>query len=479
MPDMIVFEELGEGLTTTIDGSSELVVTGHGLVGESVVEWIYGFGQILLYRSNVGTAVEDVTLIVGFGVIPFAPAYSATMPVDECEGFGEVPLYGAGTTEDTLLLGLGELMLTGEATVVGAFIPPGDEPFIELYEWLLVESQDEVREILSAHARFDAGGGVIAQGTYKAAINELLTANTQLRVVLEAVLSDSAVASAVLAGDKSVVTAITDALQLSGEATSLVSALALLADALALAGSARSVIEEELLDAAELADALEASARALEALVSTVVVDAMQQGLAVLSVLVHDSLEVEDELTPQASLLAALEESIGLSLSLTLDGVPYLGIAMNTETRGVTEYGNYNFSGLAEYGDTMYGVGPAGLYQLEGETDAGAEIDAFVRTALLRLGAGKEVRIDSAYLGYRSDGTLQLKVTHIDSRGSKRGYVYDLQELPAADNRPGRIKVGKGLKSVYWSFELSNTDGADFDLDMLEIFPLVLNRRLP
>ena len=66
-----------------------------------------------------------------------------------------------------------------------------------------------------------------------------------------------------------------------------------------------------------------------------------------------------------------------------------------------------------------------------------------------------------------------------DNAGQKVGYVYDLVAAPAGAPQPGRFKVGRGLKSVYMAFELGNVAGSDFAADVLEIRPLVLDRRLP
>jgi hypothetical protein len=40
------------------------------------------------------------------------------------------------------------------------------------------------------------------------------------------------------------------------------------------------------------------------------------------------------------------------------------------------------------------------------------------------------------------------------------------------------VKIGKGLRSRYWQFELVNIDGADFDLDTIEFHPVLLTRRV-
>lgn len=477
MPNTIVFEELDTAPPESLEALSELVLSGAGLIAPAE-DIAFGFGEISVTQANVGTSIEDVELIISFGELPFAAAYSFIMEVDEVEAFGEIPLAGAGTTEPSLILGFGELGLAGTAVIGLEAIPVGDGLVQEVQEGIFMESQSTSDMVLSVVASVLGQTSVLTTLSAMASRTEQLSFATQLRLLFEAAVAEGVDFTAGALADRIATVAALDALEISGQATSLLSAVAMLADAIALAEAATSVQETDVADAAALADTLETKLLAIADVISEIVVDAAAQGLAVVSVLVDEQLVAGDELTMQAIYTAAANEQVTLALSVAFDGVPYLGLSMNAETKGVTEYDNYNFSGLAEFNGTLYGVGEAGLYKLEGDDDAGAEISASLRTALLRLGAGKETRIDSAYLGYRSNGTLQLKVTYIDSRGSKRSYVYDLQELPARDNRPGRVKVGKGLKSVYWSFELSNTDGADFDLDVLEILPLAFTRRL-
>jgi hypothetical protein len=39
------------------------------------------------------------------------------------------------------------------------------------------------------------------------------------------------------------------------------------------------------------------------------------------------------------------------------------------------------------------------------------------------------------------------------------------------------VKMGRGVKSRYWQFTISNVDGADFEIDELVLLPIILKRR--
>jgi|TARA_B110000879_G_C10684434_1_gene322985 hypothetical protein len=81
-------------------------------------------------------------------------------------------------------------------------------------------------------------------------------------------------------------------------------------------------------------------------------------------------------------------------------------------------------------------------------------------------------------MGYTSSNELVLKVMSVDD-GELFEHWY--KASPVGSNtapRTGMVEVGQGLRSRYWQFELTNVDGGDFELDVLELYPLFLGRRV-
>lgn len=436
-----------------------------------------GYGELALLQANAAESIGAPTFGAGDGSLPLLAGYSFAPLVEEAAaGDGELLLYGTGF--EAADYGNGQLRLYG-AGLVGEPYFVDDEPYAELYEWLAIEDTSLGQETLSVEARLSGITSMTTNATLLTTIVDLLRISERLRIVLEALVSDTLVVDALLQGQPVAMTALTDTLLLTGDATSTVAAMAVLSDLLALQQALVSVQEGELSDSAELAGELDGLVRALEALVSTAMFSETLLGLAVLTVLVPESLNASVELEGVALYQAIIDEGLAFSVGFALDGVPYVGLAMNATTRAMSEYDAFNYNSLAWYNGRLYGAGPAGLYRLEGATDAGNPIAAYFRTAMQRLADGKECRVSSAYLGFRSNGELQLKVVFIDAAGEKVGYVYDLAQAPTGAPQPGRFKVGRGIKSVYMAFELGNVAGADFAIDVLEIRPLVLDRRLP
>lgn len=470
----ILFEELDDTPTeATGSGFGEIPLVGFAYDDIEALGGL-GFGEIPIFHYTAPGYIPPVPVWgEGFGEIALVAAYSFGPAVlAPADGFGEIPLSGYGYW--TAHYGLGEISLFGYGYENLGY---DDDPDVELAEWLYIGDTNEVREVLHTRAAVALTTPLTVTGRYAAALQETLRARDSIGIIFEVVVNVPLVASATLQGDRLAAAALIDAVSFAGVALTSVSALANLADALVLYGAGIVVQEGDVVDTAELADIIDASARAMVALLSSVAVSGAAEGLGVFSVLVDDAFVVDETLTPTASFLAALAEAVEFTATVTIDGLPFWALAMSAPNKAVTEYTAFDINSLTEFNGQLYGAGAAGLYLLEGDDDAGEPIEATLRTGLLRLANGLHARIDSAYLGYRSDGTLKMKVVYTGEDGIKRGQVYDLQELNARDNRAGRIKVGKGLKSVYWAFELSNTDGADFGLDMLEILPLVMARR--
>ena len=431
-------------------------------------------------EQRVGGGVEapEVDTIQAYCEIPLELGYTVAYEVGTADAELDLPVTIESYVDvDTIA----ELLLpiSVAATSPLGMVPIGDEPFVEIEEAMLGTTAIEAKELLAVLERFVGASlaqtmvdRVIAQG-------ESLNIRTKLTLVLEAMAVDTAAFQEVVEGVPVATIAMVDALQLAGAAEGSVSAMAILSDLVALSAAVASVQEAEATDDAALAEEVEGLARALESIVTTAVFSDTVQGLAVLTVVVPEGLQVATVPEALASRVAEVADTLPLAVSFDFEGVPYVGLSMNTATKGITEYDSFDYNSLAWFNGKLYAAGAAGLYRHDAATDAGEPINAYLRTAMQRIAGGKAARISDAYLGFRGDGSMQLKVVVNDNAGRKVGYVYDLVSAPVGAAQAGRFKVGRGLKSVYMAFELSNAAGSDFAIDVLEIRPLVLDRRLP
>lgn len=152
----------------------------------------------------------------------------------------------------------------------------------------------------------------------------------------------------------------------------------------------------------------------------------------------------------------------------------YTAYALNTESRALTTYSNMPIRGLARFNGVYLAAGPGGLFTLGGDLDDTAVINATARLAQTDFGDVQLKRVAAMYVHYRTDGDLNLKVITDEDET----YDYTLEAAGHQTLSPGRVKIGRGLKGAYWTFELSNRDGADFEIDRLTIDPVSTSRRV-
>lgn len=143
-----------------------------------------------------------------------------------------------------------------------------------------------------------------------------------------------------------------------------------------------------------------------------------------------------------------------------------------------SEYTNYPFNGFAAFAGKYYGTADDGLYELAGDTDAGDPIDVRLKTALMDFGTSVLKRAPDVYVSIANGNTLVLRVVTTGRNGVQREDVYTATVPAGSALHNSRVKVGAGLESTYWQWELQNVDGSAFELDELTFRPVVLSRRL-
>lgn len=335
-------------------------------------------------------------------------------------------------------------------------------------------------DILLVHALRDQVAltpTLYAQGLFLANLSESMAVHAVLRPVLQGMAADGLAVTDAGTAEILRTVAIRDGLALLSALTPSLTVRP--AEAMAVAAALRLVAEGQVTEEMVTGSLLTALASLFAGIQDPLVLADEVAPMATITALVGDGLDLGDEVLPIGKYLAAIAEGTVFSVSFVMDGVPFFGMAMNSETRAISEYRGFNFNSLANLGGTLYGANEFGLFRLDGNTDNGNPIDAFARTALQRIAGGRMARVDCAYVGYRSNGQLQMKVIISDSDGEKKGYVYDMVQVPATTTRPNRVKFGRGMKAAYWAFELHNIAGADFAADVIEIHPLPLERRVP
>lgn len=203
-----------------------------------------------------------------------------------------------------------------------------------------------------------------------------------------------------------------------------------------------------------------------------------------------DSVEVSSSVVPQLLIAAKVADSFAIEKldavqmlfnPTLLDGVEisagyiapngsFTTWVMNTRSGAVTEYADFVFNSFARMGNKYLGASDAGLYELLGDDDAGADILARVRSGFMQFGGTQLSRLKAAYVAMRGEGDIILKIITAEDE------VYHY-ETSTRNMRSTKVHMGKGQRSRYFAFELI-TAGQDFDLDTIEFVPIVVQRRV-
>ncbi len=133
-------------------------------------------------------------------------------------------------------------------------------------------------------------------------------------------------------------------------------------------------------------------------------------------------------------------------------------IILNTLTGAVTEYSDLGFDSVTP----THAGSVNGLFQMIGNTDMGASIDASVETGKTAMGEARKKFVDTIFVGVKAPAqAMRLTVM-----GESMSWVYPLPITPAGVSR---CVPGRGIRENYLAFKLENVSGQDFALDFIEV----------
>jgi hypothetical protein len=185
-------------------------------------------------------------------------------------------------------------------------------------------------------------------------------------------------------------------------------------------------------------------------------------------------------LVANLTLDAVFSSTLEILTHAVLDGIEYdvWAFTLDSEHTPASRYENFNFNSFAKLstgaGDLYYAADDTGIFELTGGTDNGTQIQASLLTGRHAEGSEHLQQVLTGYLAGTSTGQLVLRV--ITDSGAIHSYTAEA----ALGTNPTRqrVKLGKGLKSNFWQFEIKNQSGEDFNLMNVDVLPVVLKRRI-
>jgi hypothetical protein len=270
--------------------------------------------------------------------------------------------------------------------------------------------------------------------------------------------------------------AVVDAMVAAGVTSSRLEAIAAVAAAMTMQSLVSNGWSAEAVDAAIFEESLTQNVQFVKSLLDSIeVADAVGYGLT-MTAIVNDSIAVGTALSVLAQLNAEASEQVLLYSSLRLGAATFDGWVVNHKL-AASQYTNYPFESLAYFGGRGYGAGEGGIFRMGGDEDDGEPIEAYVRTGLSDLGTSKLKNVPEAFFGIGSEGRIVVKTITTSATGSKVEDWYVQKENPGNAPREGFIKLGPGVESRYWQFELHNKEGGELDVSDFRFTPMFLSRR--
>ncbi|MES2347023.1 MAG: hypothetical protein V4641_05565 [Pseudomonadota bacterium] len=301
-------------------------------------------------------------------------------------------------------------------------------------------------------------------------LRDLVTQVFAVRAASSVALSDTAAWHEVL------LLALVDRIALLGHTHSIQEATRAIALVLALSDAAAKPTFGILLSHVALSDALVAEVEAYAKAIDAIRISAEVSQTLLLTLALKDAVLLTDGTNRLLEITKALRDSFAATVSLQIEGVGYTAWVMGMDSKTVWSYDDYPFNSFATIGNRRFAAGPDGISELTGSDDNGTEIAWSIRTGLSNLDSDFKKRLDIAYLGYTSDGTVGLSVMATAKDGVWTQYNYTLQPVPSQDPITNRIKLGLGVESVYYAFQYAGT--GPFTLSSARILKLNTKRRV-
>lgn len=180
-----------------------------------------------------------------------------------------------------------------------------------------------------------------------------------------------------------------------------------------------------------------------------------------------------DSYTLSATLEALMNSRALIGADAPADGEPSEVWAVSmAEMPASSTFENFAFTSFGVVAGQAYGVREDGLFMLDGDTDDGAPIRASVSFGKQDFNSKTLKHMSRAYIGASAAGKMYLKII---AEGNE--YIYAARDA-SSELQQQRFDVGRGIKGNYFTFELFNKNGADFELDSVTFVAADFKRRI-
>lgn len=175
---------------------------------------------------------------------------------------------------------------------------------------------------------------------------------------------------------------------------------------------------------------------------------------------------------------SATAYSLRFGESLTAENpynIPFFGWALNLDTAAPSRYKDLPANSITMFNGITYISCDAGIYALDADTDAGRPINAKFSLPKLDFGYSADKKVPVVYVGSKVDAKLKLRVTV--NKNAPLYYEFADSRVKTGTVHGMRATTGKASIGRYWQFTIENINGADFEIDTVELNPVKCARR--
>lgn len=476
----IEFESLGGGDTEGLpaEGSGEILLFGSGF---DTLESGFGYIEIPILQGPVAFDVGDPVANIGEGVIDLLQGYSfAPIRYEPASGDGEILLYGQAYWTPNFGEGVVELFGEGLSSVEGDEAPPPVflEDALYVAEQLLLgsESQESETAVIRALLAFGVSPATLIDSSQKV-VEELMLGvalDAVYLILVEEQLSLLDLPEATPRAYQRVV----ERLILTGLADSEAEAFTAIVEALTLKALDDAMNRVEVTETLELSGEDSHRYEGVIQQIEALAFSATETDTMTATVIVTESVTLSVTDNPLLEAFNTVRESLGFVLRMNLGNFEYIGWSYGTGNAQLSKYTDFPFNSFAELDGKWLGSTPEGIFEIGGADDDGEDIAVKLRGAMTDLGDMSMKRCGVAYLYYSGSNGLIFRTITTSETGDKVAHAYKLNPQPANAVREGRVKLGQGVHSVLWGWEVENVDGGSLSLDGMEFVPILLQRRM-
>lgn len=386
-----------------------------------------------------------------------------------------MPSFGPLSSSPLSALASPGVLSLSESILFGINVPKG--VLIKTAKDSLVLSDSDAAQIIKTlKENIALSGSPLGNTQLHTQLTDSVKFAEALRIGWKILVSDGIVLSGTVAGNPTRVAAIIDSLHMTGLVTTRLDAMAVIAEIIAISDLLARGWQVSAIDTVAFTEALAASIGLVKTLLDTAVFSDTAGDHIRITAVMADSIAIAATDAATMHMYSALSDQVLFYTVLRLGGAEYSGWVLNDGAP--SQYTNYPYNGFVNFGGHWYGTSDKGLDLLEGVDDSGTAINSFIRTALMDFGTGKFKRVPEVFIAFAGANKVVIKATTTDENGLQTTDIYHGTLPPGSSLRNGRVKLGRGLESVYWQFEIGNDGGGAQSYDALSFHPLFLDRRL-